>query len=139
VELARYNLGQAASTLQAAQAAGVPIALGHDWQPFANAGIELVRMNHHGLRPHEALIAATAVGARALGLDQQLGTIEPGKLADLLVVDADPLTDPAALCDRDRIWLVLQLGEPVAGAALEACFAPAQPSPAMAAPPAQMR
>lgn len=121
VELARFNLDQADRTLKAARAAGVPIALGHDWQPFANAGIELVRMVHHGLRPHEALMAATAGGARALGLDQQLGTIEADKLADLLVVDADPLTAPAALSDRDRIWLVLQLGEPVAGAALEAC------------------
>jgi imidazolonepropionase-like amidohydrolase len=124
VELARYNLDQADRTLKAAQAAGVPIALGHDWQPFANAGIELVRMVRHGLRPYEALMAATAVGARALGLDLQLGTIEAGKLADLLVVDADPLTAPAALCDRDRIWLVLQMGEPVAGAALETCMAP---------------
>lgn len=124
VELARYNLDQADRTLKAARAAGVPIALGHDWQPFANAGIELVRMVHHGLRPHEALMAATAVGARALGLEGQLGTIEVGKVADLLVVDADPLTAPAALCDRERIWLVLQLGEPVAGAALETCLAP---------------
>jgi imidazolonepropionase-like amidohydrolase len=40
-------------------------------------------------------------------------------VADLLVVDGDPLTDPAVLVDRDRIWLVIQHGEPVAGAALE--------------------
>jgi len=124
VELALHNLDQADRTVKAARAAGVPIALGHDWQPFANAGIELVRMVHHGLSPHEALTAATAVGARALGLDQHLGTIEEGKLADILVVDADPLADPAVLRDRDRIWLVLQLGEPVAGTALETSFPP---------------
>jgi imidazolonepropionase-like amidohydrolase len=118
-DLARFNLAEADRTLKAARAAGVPIALGHDWQPFAQAGTELVRMVHHGLSPHEALIAATATAARALGLHERIGTIEPGKLADLLVVDGDPLTDPAVLCDRDRIWLVLQLGEPVAGAALE--------------------
>lgn len=119
VELAHHNLDQADRTLKAARAAGVPIALGHDWQPFANAGIELIRLVHHGLSPHEALMAATAVSARALGLDHSLGTIEEGKLADLVVVDADPLTDPAVLRNRDRIWLVLQLGEPVAGTALE--------------------
>jgi imidazolonepropionase-like amidohydrolase len=119
VELADLNLVEADRTLKAAHAAGVPIALGHDWQPFADTAIELVRMVHHGLSTQEALIAATATGARALGLDERLGTIEPGKLADLLVVDGDPVADPAVLRDRDRIWLVLQLGEPVAGAALE--------------------
>jgi imidazolonepropionase-like amidohydrolase len=118
-ELARYNLDEADRTLRAARAAGVPIALGHDWQPFAQAGTELVRMVHHGLNPHEALTAATATGATALGLDERIGTVEPGKLADLIVVDGDPLTDPAVLCDRDRIRLVLRLGEPVAGSALE--------------------
>jgi imidazolonepropionase-like amidohydrolase len=119
VELAHHNLDQGDRTLKAARAAGVPMALGHDWPPLADAGIELVRMVHHGLSPREALTAATAVGARALGLDHHLGTIQEGKLADLLVVDADPLTDPAVLRDRDRIWLVFQCGEPVAGAALE--------------------
>jgi imidazolonepropionase-like amidohydrolase len=118
VDLAHHNLAEADSTLKAARAAGVPIALGHDWQPFANTAIELVRLVHHGLSAQEALIAATATGARALGLDE-VGTVEPGKLADLLVVDGDPLADPAVLRDQDRIWLVLQLGEPVAGAVLE--------------------
>jgi imidazolonepropionase-like amidohydrolase len=120
VDLAHYNLAQADRTLRAAHAAGVPIALGHDWQPFAASGIELVRMVHHGLSPREALLAATAVGARALGLDQQIGTVEPGKLADLLVIDGDPLQDPGVFRERDGIWLVLQLGRPVAGAALDA-------------------
>jgi imidazolonepropionase-like amidohydrolase len=119
VDLARYNLDQADRTLRAARAAGVRIALGHDWHPFANTAIELRRLVHHGLTPHEALTAATATGALALGLDRHIGTVEEGKLADLLVLDADPLADPAVLGDRDRIWLVLQLGEPVAGSALE--------------------
>jgi imidazolonepropionase-like amidohydrolase len=122
VKLALHNLDEADRTLKAARAAGVPIALGHDWQPFADAGIEVVRMVHHGLSPHEALTAATATGARALGLDQHLGTIEVGKIADLLVVDGDPLSDPGVLRNRHWIWLVLQLGEPVAGTALEARF-----------------
>ena len=118
-ELARFNLAEADRTLRAARAAGVAIALGHDWQPFARASTELVRLVEHGLEPAEALTAATAVGARALGLEDRIGTVEPGRLADLLVVDGDPLTDPTVLCDQERIWLVLRLGDPVAGAALE--------------------
>jgi imidazolonepropionase-like amidohydrolase len=119
VELAEYNLEQADRTLEAARAAGVRIALGYDWEPLGENAIELVRMVHHGLTAGEALVAATATAAGALGLDAHLGTVEAGKLADLVVVDGDPLADPAVLLERDRIWLVLQLGEPVAGAALE--------------------
>jgi len=46
-----------------------------------------------GLTNHEALRAATWMGARAIGLDGQLGSIQPGKLADFIVIDGDPLTD----------------------------------------------
>ena len=60
-----------------------------------------------------------ATAARALGLGDQVGTVEPGWLADLVVVDGDPLERIGVLRDRERIWLVLQLGEAVAGAALE--------------------
>ena len=76
-------------------------------------------MVHHGLSAPEALVAATQTAARALGLGGHIGTIEPGRLADLLVTDGDPLARPGLLRDRDRIWLVFQLGAPVAGAALE--------------------
>jgi imidazolonepropionase-like amidohydrolase len=119
-ELAHRNLDEADRTLKAAQAAGVRIALGHDWQPFGDVGLELRRMVDHGLTAAEALTAATGTAARALGIDQHVGTVEPGKYADLLVVDGDPTADPAILRDQDRIWLVLRLGEPVAGSALEA-------------------
>jgi imidazolonepropionase-like amidohydrolase len=119
VDLALHNLAEADLTLKAARAAGVPIAAGHDWAPIADLGVEIVRMVRHGLGAREALVAATGAAARALGLGDRVGTVEAGRLADLLVVDGDPLEQPALLRDRDRIWLVLQLGEPVAGAALE--------------------
>ena len=119
-ELAEHNLEQADLTLRAARAAGVRIASGHDWNPLWNAAIEIVRMSSHGLSAAEALTSATATAAQALGLGEHVGTVAAGKLADLLVVDGDPLEDLSLLRDPDRIWLVLQLGEPVAGAALEA-------------------
>jgi len=45
-------------------------------------------------------------------------TVTEGKLADLTIVDGDPLADPELLSDPARIWLVLQQGTPVAGQAL---------------------
>ncbi len=119
VDLALHNLEQAGLTLRAARDVGVRIALGHDWHPLSNAAVELLRMIEHGLSASEALVAATAGAAYALGLDDRIGTVEAGKLADLVVVDGDPLVEPELLRDRSRIWLVLRLGEPVAGAALE--------------------
>jgi imidazolonepropionase-like amidohydrolase len=119
-ELARRNLQEADRTLSAARAAGVAIALGFDWNPFYESALELERLVHHGLPAAEALVAATATGARALGLGDQVGSVEPGKLADLVAVDGDPLADPGLLRRRERVRLVLQLGAPVAGAALEA-------------------
>jgi imidazolonepropionase-like amidohydrolase len=104
VELARYNLEQADATLKAARAAGVNIALGHDWKPIANVGIELLRMIHHGLTASEALTAATSGAARALGLADHVGTVSVGRRADLLVTDRDPLTQPGVLRDHESGW-----------------------------------
>ena len=118
-ELAEYNLEQAGLTLQAARDAGVTIAMGYDWSPLGSNALELVRMIRHGLTPLQALTAATVGGARALGLDDQVGAIQPGKLADLVVIDGDPVQTPELLMDPARIWLVLQLGQPVAGTAME--------------------
>jgi imidazolonepropionase-like amidohydrolase len=118
-DLGRHNVEQARATLVAARAAGVRIAMGFDSKPLRSAGDELLRLIEFGLPASEALVAATAGGAEALGLAEHVGTIAAGKLADLLVVDADPLDEPAVLTDRGRIWLVLRLGRPVAGAALE--------------------
>ena len=118
VDLALHNLEQADLTLRAANAAGVAIATGHDWAPIHDLGIELVRMVHHGLTPGGAR-RVDRTAARALGLGDQVGTIEPGRLADLVVVDGDPLERVGVLRDRDAIWLVVQSGAPAAGRALE--------------------
>jgi len=118
-ELGRHNVEQAQLTVVAAQAAGVRIAMGHDYEPLHAGTDELLRLHEAGLPVLDALVAATAGGAHALGFADHVGTIEEGKLADLVVVDGDPVAEPALLCDRSRVWLVLRLGEPVAGRTLE--------------------
>jgi imidazolonepropionase-like amidohydrolase len=116
-ELAHHNLVEGAATMRAARQAGVKIALGSDVS--LGTGLEIQRMVHHGLTPAEALTAATKTAAEALGLAEHIGTVEEGKLADLVIVDGDPLTEPGLLDDLGRIWLVIQLGVPVAGQAME--------------------
>jgi len=115
-ELAERNLAEGAASMRAARQAGVKIALGSDMS--LAVGLEIQRMVHHGLTPAEVLVAATSTAAQALDLDEHIGTVASGKLADLIVVDGDPLADPWLLSDPARIWLVLQAGVPVAGQAL---------------------
>jgi imidazolonepropionase-like amidohydrolase len=117
VDLADQNLANGAASMRAARDAGVPIALGSDME--VAVALEAQRMIFHGLTPAQTLVAATKTAAQALGLGEHVGTVEEGKLADLLVVDGDPLEEPRLLCDRGRIRLVLRLGKPVAGSALE--------------------
>jgi imidazolonepropionase-like amidohydrolase len=115
-ELAQRNLAEGAASMRAARQAGVKIALGSDMS--LAVGLEIQRMVHHGLTPAEVLTAATSTAAQALDLGEHIGTVAAGKLADLIVVDGDPLADPRLLSDPARIWLVLQGGVPVAGQAL---------------------
>ena len=111
---AKRQADDAARTLLAAHAAGVTLAMGYDSGPPGTSANELVRMAEGGLGAAEAIRAATSGSAKALGLDD-VGTVEAGHRADLLVVDGDPLADPSVLLQPDRIWLVVQAGRAVAG------------------------
>ena len=107
-----------ANFLKAAHA-GVRIAMGTDaGTPFNAHGRnaqELRRMVQFGLAPMQAIQAATSSAAALLGLDQEIGTIEQGKLADLVLIDGNPLDDIAVLEDPDRILRVVQRGKIVKG------------------------
>jgi imidazolonepropionase-like amidohydrolase len=81
--------------LRALQAAGVPVALGTDMWAFPGAGVsvELDLYVRSGLPPLTAIRCATQTAARSLGVDSERGTLEPGKRADLLILNLDPLAD----------------------------------------------
>jgi imidazolonepropionase-like amidohydrolase len=101
-----------------AREAGVPIAAGGDIgnrYPHGSNARELEFLVQAGLSPLEAIHAATGMAARALHRQDTLGAIAPGLVADLLLLDGDPLADIRVLQDHARIRLVLQGGRAVAG------------------------
>jgi imidazolonepropionase-like amidohydrolase len=98
---------------------GIPIAFGTDaGTPFNHHGEnaqEFERMVSLGMPPMQAIMAATSAAAALLGIDHVVGTIEPGKQADILIVDGNPLKQINVLRDRDRIVGVMQGGRFVSG------------------------
>jgi imidazolonepropionase-like amidohydrolase len=92
-----------------AVAAGVKIAMGSDSSvlPHGDNAKEIVWMARHGMTPLQALRAATVGGAELLGWSDRIGTIEAGKLADLIAVAGDPLADITAV---ERVRFVMKGG-----------------------------
>jgi imidazolonepropionase-like amidohydrolase len=115
VEQAKRQADDARRTLVAAQSAGVTLAMGYDSGPPGASANELIRMAEDGLGAADAIRAATAGSAQALGLDDDVGTIEIGKRADLLAIDGDPVAEPSVLLEPGRVWLVLLAGRSVTG------------------------
>ena len=108
-EKARAAAAQMQKMFQRAVRIGVPIAFGTD------AGVEPHGLNAHefslmvknGMAPKDALLAATREGAKLLGLADEIGTIEPGKIADIIAVSGNPLTDITA---TEKVIFVMQGG-----------------------------
>ncbi len=89
-----YNHVLAARVVNALDRAGVPIMLGaHGQREGLAAHWELWMFEQGGMSPHRALIAGTMNGARYIGMEADLGSLEAGKLADLIVLDENPLED----------------------------------------------
>jgi imidazolonepropionase-like amidohydrolase len=97
---------------RAALAAGVRIAFGTDSgvNPHGQNAGQLGRMVEFGMTPAAALRSATVVAADLLGLGDKLGTLEPGKLADLVAVPGDPLAD---IHKTEQVVFVMKGGQVV--------------------------
>jgi imidazolonepropionase-like amidohydrolase len=111
--------GGAASALRILRAGG-RIGMGGDygfaWNPHGTYAKELTFfVTYVGFSSLETIICATRTGAEIMGREKEFGTVEAGKLADLLVVDGDVLADISVLEDRDRFLAVMQGGVIKAG------------------------
>ncbi len=101
-------------------AAGGRLGMGGDygfaWNPHGDYAKELgFFVTYVGLTPLQVITCATKTGAEILGREDETGTLEVGKLADVLIVDGDVLSDMAILQDRSRFIAVMQNGHIRAG------------------------
>lgn len=104
--------------MKALKKAGVRIVPGGDygfvWCPHGEYARDLEHfVRIYGFTEMETLVAATRWGAEMMRMQDRIGTLEAGKLADLLVVDGNPLEDIRVLQDRSKLLLILQGGKPV--------------------------
>jgi imidazolonepropionase-like amidohydrolase len=104
-----------ATSFQMAARAGVKIATGSDiidGTAHGRNAEELVLMVQCGFTPMQAIVAATRIAAEVCRVDDKVGILRAGKLADLLVVDGNPLDNIAILADSSRLLMVMKDGKP---------------------------
>ena len=101
-------------SIEMALSMGVKVVAGTDAGGFVHGdnAREIELLVEKGLTPMQAIQSATGWAAECVGLDGDIGSLEPGKYADLLVIDGDPLAEIGVLRDRERIRLGLKGGEP---------------------------
>jgi imidazolonepropionase-like amidohydrolase len=110
------ELDAAIENIAKAHERGIKILIGSDfgfcWCPHGTYGRELTHLvKLVGFKPMDALVAATRLGAEAMRMQDRIGTLEPGKLADLIVVNGNPLQDISILEHRRNITHVMKGGE----------------------------
>ena len=104
-------------SIRDAAAAGVNVVMGTDagtsYNDFKSGpGVEIRLLASVGMTPEQVLLASTIRGAELLGIAERVGELVPGKDADMLILDRDPLQDLAVLTDAPR---VIKRGQTVTG------------------------
>jgi imidazolonepropionase-like amidohydrolase len=107
----RDEIKRAADTYRRAREMGIRMCPGGDfgfaWNPHGEYAKDIqVFVDVIGFTPLEAIVCASRRGAELMRMQDRIGTLAPGKLADLVVVDGDPLRDIAVLQDRARLSVV---------------------------------
>ena len=100
-------------SIQLALKEGVKVVAGTDaggWVHGNNAQ-ELELLAEAGMSPMQVIQSATGWAAECLGIEKETGTVQPGKAADLLLIEGDPLKDVTVLQDRSKIKMVLKAGK----------------------------
>jgi imidazolonepropionase-like amidohydrolase len=108
IEAARRHVEAQVENFRKCLEAGVRMAagsdlIGHPLGPHGEQSAELELMVKYGMKPVDALTSATRVGAQALGLESVIGTVEPGRYADLIAVKGDPLQNIQLLKEVDFV------------------------------------
>jgi len=112
----RTELQQAVAGVQEMRKRGVRILGGGDYgfslTPHGNNARDLEHfIQHFGFSPMDSMLTMTKHGGAAMGMPDRLGQIQTGFLADLLLVDGDPLADPRLLIDHDKLLAVMKGGQ----------------------------
>ena len=120
VDQVRHNLEGSYSMLEHARALGVKVLCGTDSgnstvMPYGelHANEMEIMVKYGGYTPMEAIVANTKENAFAVGLEGELGTIEAGKLADILILDKDPIADVSVLKKGSHLSTVIKDGKKV--------------------------
>jgi imidazolonepropionase-like amidohydrolase len=106
----KAQLPVAIANMMTLHRAGVPVAMGTDTGPLGRFQgyfelMEIEMMVDAGFTPMEAIRSATGVAARCLRIDGLVGTLQPGRAADLLVLNASPLDRIANLRRQHSVWI----------------------------------
>jgi imidazolonepropionase-like amidohydrolase len=115
VQKARAVVADHSASIRKAIEAGVKVAMGTDSGvgPHGRNARELGLMVEHGMTPMQSIVASTSEAAKLLRLDKETGTLEAGKLADLLLVGGDLLDNITAIEDQGKLALVMKAGHVV--------------------------
>ena len=110
------ELEMAVETMKKMHRRGIKVLIGGDygfaWTPQGTNAKDLEYfVNLVGFSPMEAIVAATKYGGQIMGMSHELGQIKEGYLADLLLVDGDPLADVRILQDKNRLLAIMKDGE----------------------------